>query len=185
MPINGYGYGGYPAAAGYYSPPMPDQLAQLRGAGYQQPISQPIQQVPVQQPATQPIIQQTVPTTQPANMTGPVYVNGEAGAKGYLVAAGNTVMLIDADPDANTFWLKSADASGMPSIRTFDYTERMNSPRQSLDGPQTAQYREADYVPRADFEALASQIEAIRDEIETLKAKRTATPKRTVREDDE
>lgn len=32
-----YGYGGYPCPGGYYAPPMPDQLAQLRGAGQYQP----------------------------------------------------------------------------------------------------------------------------------------------------
>lgn len=55
----------------YYQPPMPDQLAQLRGAQYQ-PMSQ---QMPQMQP------QQTQPGGQSM-----VWVSGEAEAMAYLVA---------------------------------------------------------------------------------------------------
>lgn len=171
-----YGYGGYPGPGGYYAPPVPDQLAQLRG--YQQPMN-------TQQPMTQPAAPAMQMQGQPATMSGPVFVNGEAGAKGFLVSANNTVMLIDADPDAHTFWLKSADASGMPSMRTFDYTERINAPRPSQEPSQTVSAFPVDYVPRAEHDALVARIEALREEIETLKAKRSTATKKPVKEDEE
>ena len=90
-----YGYQ-YP----YYGsqPPMADNLAQLRMNANQMQnavTSQPMPQQPMQQQSSQII-----------------WVSGEAGAKSYLVAPGNTVMLLDAEN--SVFYLKSADASGMP-----------------------------------------------------------------------
>ena len=100
MAFGGYNYGGYPANGGYYPPPMPDQLAQLRGA-QMPPMQQPMMGQPVMnQPVpmnNQPVqtmpqpMQQPQQTQQPA-MTGPFYVNGDAGARGYIVAPNQTVM---------------------------------------------------------------------------------------------
>lgn len=53
-----------------------------------------------------------------------VPVQGEAGARVYPVAAGNTVLLIDFD--SKKFWLKSTDFNGMPSrFATFNFTEEV------------------------------------------------------------
>lgn len=189
MAYNNYGYGGYPAP-NYYAPPMPDQLAQLRnGQQYNNPMmnQQPMQpqmqqQAAVQQP-TQPI--QPTQMAQPSTMSGPVFVNGEAGARGFMVGAGNTVMLIDADPDAHTFWLKSADASGMPSIRTFDYTERVNASRAPQTPVEPVPAPVVDYVTREEWNALKERAEALEIEIEALKAKKAPAPKKTVKDSEE
>lgn len=183
----GYGYGGYPAPGGYYPPPpMPDQLAQLRQNQMQPPMMGQQMQTPA--PAQNQQVQ-TAPTipmqAQPASMTGPVFVNGEAGAKGYLVGANNTVMLIDADPDANTFWLKSADAAGMPSMRTFDYVERVNTPKTAQNATQAANIPMVEYVTRADFDALAARSAEMELELEALKVKKATTPKKSTKEDAE
>lgn len=50
------------------------------------------------------------------------WVQGEAGAKSYLVAPNTTVQLWDSE--SQTIYLKSADASGMPSMKILDYTVR-------------------------------------------------------------
>ena len=149
----------------YY--PMQDQLAQLRNNPMQYQPYQPMQQ-PMQQPQ-QPMMQQPVMQTaqQPApqpSISGPVYVNGEAGARGYIVAPNQTVMLIDADPDANTFWLKSADAAGMPSMHTYDYTERTAA--------KPAPAPTVDYVTHKELDALAARADDIAAEVEQLKAKK-------------
>ena len=61
-------FGGY--QPGYYQPPMPDQLAQLRQNQFQ-PIAQPVVQPPqMQQP------QQNQPTSN-----GIIWCQGEEGAK--------------------------------------------------------------------------------------------------------
>lgn len=184
---NNYNNVGFSTPGGAYPPPMLDQLAQFRGA--QMPPMQPLQN-PQQfgggqllqnpQQLAQPLMQQPQQPQAPA-MTGPVYVSGEAGAKGYLVAAGQTVMLIDADPDAQTFWLKSADASGMPSMRTFDYTERVavQRPTQAHSG------QGVEYVTRADFDRLAAHTDALEQELGALKAHKCTCGKKSAVKEDE
>ena len=55
-----------------------------------------------------------------AGYSGIIWVQGEAGAKSYLVAPNTTVQLWDSE--SQTIYLKSADATGMPSIKTLEYT---------------------------------------------------------------
>lgn len=63
------------------------------------------------------------PTPVPApQSTGIIWVQGEAGAKSFLVAPNTTVQLWDSEDQV--IYLKSADASGMPSMRVLDYKER-------------------------------------------------------------
>lgn len=135
----GYPYFSNPYQQPYYQPPVPDQLAQLRQNQFQPPQMQPPQQIPAQQSAPNPII----------------WVQGEAAARSYMVAAGNTVMLMDSD--ANTFYLKSADGSGVPQpLRIFDYTERTAAPKTSVPVQSTP---DAEYVTRQEFNALEEKID--------------------------
>lgn len=134
--------GGY--AAPYYSPPMADNLAQLRAGQMNAPMG------PMQQP-------QQMPAQQPQTSTGAIWVQGEEGAKGYLVAPGNSVLLMDSE--ASTFFIKTVDQSGMPMpLRIFDYTERAQSPKK----PVTAQtVPQGDYVTREEFNALAARLDGL------------------------
>lgn len=78
-----------------------------------------------------PFIQNYQPPFNPASTPQPqqptsslIWVQGEAGAKGYLVGAGQSVLLMDSE--ASTFYIKSTDQSGMPlPLRIFDYKERV------------------------------------------------------------
>ena len=104
------------------------------------------------------------PTTQPMPQNGNnglIWVQGEAGAKSYIVAPGNTVMLMDSEGER--FYLKSADASGMPMpLRIFDYKERTNANTSDFKAP-TSDFSELDgkYITREEFEqrmaSMASQ----------------------------
>lgn len=125
--------------------PMPDQLTQLR---QQQMQSAPMQ---MQQP-----VQMMPPPMRPQPSTSPLWVQGEAGAKAYPVAPGNTVILMDVEN--STFYLKSVDASGIPAMRTFDYRERTAAQNPPV---QAAQMPTSDYVTRSEFEALRGKIEAL------------------------
>lgn len=128
---------GYPYQPNYFAPaqPAPDQLQQLRMA--QQPMMPQPQQPAQQQP-----------------QSSLIWVQGEAGAKSYMVANGNSVLLMDSE--SQTFYLKSADASGMPSMRVFDYHERAAQKPQ----PQAAT-PPADYVTREEFNALSARLDAM------------------------
>ena len=81
-----------------------------------------------------------------------IWVQGEAGAKSYLVAPNSTVTLWDSE--AQTIYIKSADATGMPSIRTLDYTIRSGA----VEAKGTIDY------------ATKDDLSALREEIDTLKA---------------
>lgn len=78
----------------------------------------------------QPVAPQNT-VNSPQTNNGLIWVQGESAAKSYLVAPGNTVMLMDAEN--SVFYLKSADISGMPlPLRIFDYKERQNTPVNDL-----------------------------------------------------
>jgi hypothetical protein len=62
---------------------------------------------------------------QQQSHTGLTWVQGEAGAKSFLVGPNQTVDLWDSE--AQVIYLKSADASGMPSMKILDYTIRDSS----------------------------------------------------------
>lgn len=85
-----------------------------------------------------------------------IWVQGEAGAKSYMVAPNQTVVLWDSE--AEVIYIKSADASGMPSVKTLDYTIRGNT-------PQKAEI--------SDFSGFATkdEVTALQKEINALKAK--------------
>ena len=139
QPNYGYQYPYYGA-----QPPMADNLAQLRMNANQMQnavTSQPMPQQPMQQQSSQII-----------------WVSGEAGAKSYLVAPGNTVMLLDAEN--SVFYLKSADASGMPlPLRIFDYKERTTVAQQAFGGSVTAESVNLDnFVTRKEFDELKASI---------------------------
>lgn len=94
-----------------------------------------------------------------------IWVQGEAGAKSYLVAPNNTVQLWDSE--RQTIYLKSADASGMPSMRILDYTMRSEG-SQGLSGAFKSD--KPIEVSREDFEGLQRQVEALRDEVRACRA---------------
>lgn len=61
---------------------------------------------------------------------GRIWVQGEAGAKSYLVAPNSMVDLWDSEKQ--TIYVKSADISGVPSMTIIDYTVRDNEPKQGF-----------------------------------------------------
>ena len=139
QPNYGYQYPYYGA-----QPPMADNLTQLRMNTNQ-----------MQNAVTQPSM-----TSQPMQQQSSqiIWVSGEAGAKSYLVAPGNTVMLLDAEN--SVFYLKSADASGMPlPLRIFDYKERTTAAQQAFGGSAAAESVNFDnFVTRKEFDELKASI---------------------------
>ena len=107
------------------------------------------------QPYTQPTYQPQMPQNQANNAM--IWVQGESGAKSYLVAPNTTVVLFDSE--SQTIYLKSADATGLPSMRILDYTIRDQQAR----GGALSQ-------PVGDF-ATKSEMDALRAELEQIKAR--------------
>lgn len=98
-------------------------------------------------------MQQTPPAQAQSEIR---WVQGESGAKSYLVAPNQTVTLWDTE--SQTIYIKSADASGMPSMKVLDYTMRD-------DAPSTAK------IPPQNGFATKDDLAYIKEEIEALKAK--------------
>lgn len=110
------------------------------------------QDAPYGQPMMDNFAQMRAPYAQPQR-SGVIWVQGEAGAKAYMVAAGNNVLLLDSDNPV--FYLKSTDPSGMPlPLRVFDYTERPPQPKSAPAAQPVAN----DYITRAEFEAALERL---------------------------
>lgn len=147
-------YSGFNAP--YFYNPMPNPYSQLKNEQAQQTMAQPQQ------------IQQPQPQAQTNN--GLIWVQGEAGAKSYLVAPNTTIMLMDSE--ASKFYLKSADASGMPlPLRTFEYAETtpngnntaVNSPKNDLNIDL------GKYVTRDELNEILANLTATSDTKKTAK----------------
>lgn len=92
---------------------------------YQQPTTAvPMMMQQPQQVQAQPQLQ-VPPQQNNVFANNFVWIQGEEGAKAYMVAPGATVLLMDSEN--SVFYLKSASADGIPQLRIFDYTERTHS----------------------------------------------------------
>lgn len=132
-----YPYSGYQTTP-YYPGPVQDQLAQLR--------QNQMQQIP-----PQPQFPQPQPTSN-----GIIWVQGEEGAKAYMVAAGNSVMLMDSD--ASVFYIKSADTSGIPQpLRIFDYAERSAGPKNPVPQQTAPQIDLTQFITRDELEGILAE----------------------------
>lgn len=97
---------------------------------YQDQLNQ-LRNTPVAMPG---MYAQPMPTRP--DPSGLNWVQGEAGAKSWIVTPGSTVLLMDSE--MMRFYLKSADANGLPSMRTFEYSEV--GAVKPTEAPQTAQF---------------------------------------------
>lgn len=91
------------------------------------------------------------PGNQPQN--GLIWVQGEAAAKSYPVAPNQTIQLWDSE--AQVIYLKSADASGMPSMKVLDYTIRDMAQGTTAKALQNVDLSE--YVTRQEMEKRLSE----------------------------
>ena len=97
-----------------------------------------------------------------------------------MVAPNNSVTLWDKNKD--TVYIKSVNAQGVPSMRILDYTERT-----AVDATKTPEKHVCQcgskFVSIDKFNDLQSEFEALRSELEELKAKPKAkTAKKAVEE---
>jgi hypothetical protein len=89
-----------------------------------------------------------------------IWVSGETGAKAYMLAPNTTLPLWDSENQV--IYLKSTDASGMPSMKILDYTIRNNTPPIQEKEPEA----NTDYVTHEEFKKFER---SIRNQINKLK----------------
>lgn len=125
-----------------------DRLAQLQAQQYQ--MNQSMQQL------AQP----------PQTNQGLLWVQGEAGAKAYLMAPDSTVLLMDSE--GSRFFLKSTDKAGLPSLRVFEYSEVVqNAPQAAQSVPNNLDDK---YVTREEYSRLQAQYAEIIDKLDSFHA---------------
>ena len=122
---------------------------------------------PVTYPQYYPQYSQMSPTpmsgTSPQQSNGMIWIQGVESAKAFQVAPNSTVVLWDSEQQC--CYIKSADASGMPSMRILDYTIRSEAPKKA----QNALYGNNTDIPtRQDLNAMQGQIDALKEKIERI-----------------
>ena len=89
-------------------------------------------------------------TSQPIN--GLVSVTGIEGAKAYQLPPNSSMPLFDGNQDL--MYVKTTDAAGYPTIKTFKF-EPVDA------GPIEVKAEPVDYVPRSEFDALLSRVKEL------------------------
>lgn len=105
-------------------------------------------------PVTYPQAQPQYPTysqTQPTQTNGINWVQGIEGAKAYPIAPNANVMLMDSNEQV--FYIKSADATGRPTVTLYDYKER------KVGDDTTTQNKTADFVTRDELYTILADFE--------------------------
>lgn len=120
----------------------------------------------------QPMFYPPMPQNQQQQNNGIIWVQGEAGWKSFLVSPNTTVALWDSE--SPVIYLKSADASGMPSVKILDYSIRQ-------EGGSLSEKPAAGIDAKDDLQYIKLAIDDIKTLIETLTPKRV---KKEVKEDE-
>lgn len=113
----------------------------------------------------QPVYPQSYPQNYPQvapqapQQSGVIWVQGIEGAKAHPVAAGQSALLMDSEGDC--FYLKTADQSGMPTMRVFDYKERLNTspePKNADLSDFITKEELSHYVTKEDLKSTISEL---------------------------
>ena len=100
--------------------------------------------------------QYQMPQTQQGNGS-PIWCQGEQAAKSFLTAPNTTVALWDSE--CQRIYLKSTDASGMPSMKTLEYT--------ILDGqPQPKTNPTVESATKEEVEKMRERLDHLYNELE-------------------
>lgn len=121
-----------------------------------QPISQPMQE-PMMRPQYQPAPQMPAYQPQPQQPQNQsiIWIPNEQAANDFIVAPNIAVTLWDMN--APVVYVKKADASGKPTMTTYDLVERAQA------APAPAAPRKdmsEEYVTRREFEELVAKLSA-------------------------
>lgn len=95
------------------------------------------------------------PQPQQPQTSGIIWVQGEVGARSYLVSPNTKVALWDSE--APIIYIKTSDQNGVPSMRIIDYTYR-DVPQQSQN-----QNNQSIYVTTDEFTTLKEEVTRLKD----------------------
>ena len=158
----------------YQNGAVPDMLNQYKGQ-YQQSVPQMQQNIPAQP------MQMPIPPTPQKTSNELIWVQGLEGAKGFLVAPNNTVVLWDTENPV--IYVKSADASGIPSMRVLDFKERNgNSQNIGENAPKTHECTCGDkFATKEQIDDLKAKLDDLTAKYEELSRPVVEKPKTTTK----
>jgi len=86
------------------------------------------------------------------------------------------------DSESEAFYIKMTDGAGMPTLRTFDYKERVqNMPQNVVEQPQTdCKSLSEQFVTREEYEAICGKYEELQQRVADLQKPKTTTRKKEV-----
>lgn len=158
-------YGNYAPfyRGGYFNPmqtPTMPNMAENQGQ-----FAQPFQQPPMQ------------PTQMSVPNNDMIFVLGQNEAESYPVAPNATVTMWD--KNQKTFYIKTANAQGIPSMQIYDFTERsQNTPQKPTEHACKCG---DNFVTKEELKALQDKYDDILSRLQTLedrpKAKTTKSSK--------
>ena len=167
-------YGNYAPfyRGGFFNPMQTPTMPQM--ADNQNQFAQPYQP-PMQ---TNPAPMQTQPTNDM------LFVLNENEASAYPVAPNNSVVLWD--KNNKTFYIKTANAQGIPSMQIYDFTERIEK---AQNEPATHKCTCGDkFVTKEQFEGLRGDFERLTarvEEMTTPVAEKSKTTSKKTKESEE
>lgn len=139
---------------------------------YNNYFPQGYQPYPYQYPQVAQQVPQNIPQNIPQaqNNNGVIWVQGMEGAKAHPINPGQSVLLMDSEGDC--FYLKSADQSGMPTMRVFDYTERKSGDSGAKTADLSGFISKDELLPYATKEDLKTAILDLKQELTEKKGKK-------------
>ena len=152
-------YGNYAPfyRGGFFNPmqtPTMPNMAENQGQ-FAQPYQAPMQTNPTPMPMQ----------TQQANDM--IWVLNENEATSYPVAPNNSVVLWD--KNNKTFYIKTANAQGIPSMQIYDFTQRIeNAPKSPTEHVCKCGN---DFIPKSELNAINGKFDDISGKIEELEHK--------------
>lgn len=124
------------------------------------PAALPMQQTTMQQPAST----APQPTMQPPSPTSLIWVSSDRDAAMYPVGPNNAVALWNQNEPVA--YLKQADASGRPTMKTYDLVERVE---QGADAPKTDAANNIPYAMKSDLASIIEAIGALNEAFKSIK----------------
>lgn len=139
-------FGNYAPIGGYYQPPQQNFYVSANP-----------------NPVPDMLSQFKAPYQPQANYNNFVKIHNAKEADMYPVAPGNTVVLWDEKEPY--FYMKSADASGMATVKIYEYKERVETAEKPAE--HVCQCGDK-FVTKEDFKALQGKIERLTNKIDAL-----------------
>lgn len=114
------------------------------------------------QPYTGMYQQPNMMAVQNRQSTGIIWVNGEEGARSFVMAPNSNAVLLDAENEGR-FYIKTTDNIGMCNIRTFNFKEVIDVT------PANAATNQVQFATKQDIQELRDMMSSLESRLNSFK----------------